>query len=148
MIFKRTFDQRFIHECLTQPHVWAAAKSDELPDIEDFKPPMTDRYIWVRAGNSGLILAVELAPKKYDIHLGLRRRVKGGCVKLLHKALIWFTEQHPDWEVLTTTVPSGNILAKGLALHFGFTIIGIDTTTLSQDGKPIELTMLKLDRSN
>ena len=146
MIFKRTFDQRFIHECLTQPHVWEMVRSDDTPNPKDFVPPMSDRCIWVRAGNSGLIMVIATSDTTYDIHLGLRRRVKGGCVKLLHKALIWFTEQYPDWEVLTTSVPSDNILAKGLALHFGFQIIGLDATTVVRDGKPLELTKLKLDR--
>lgn len=133
MIIERTYDRKFITQCVTNEHVWRMSCDDSPIDRNFFFPPINDSIIWLRAGDYGVFMLQKVNHIEYEVHTCLLPHTRGKAVNVAKEAMTWFFSNTNCLRIITE-VPSYNKLAERLSIRVGMKQYGVNPKSFQKDG--------------
>lgn len=134
----RTFDENYIHGCVTNPDVWRAVTDDgsQWPDL--YFPDMNaHRNFWLEVRYKGESLGVFLATQKgvacFEVHSALQPCAHGLSVGAAKAAIAWMFDNTPCKRIIAW-VPACNPLAGRMAIDSGLQLCGVNKNSFLKGG--------------
>lgn len=147
-MFERTYDAEYIYQCLTDQKVWRMSSDDNTPEPDLFFVPVQDLFVWIKAGDYGLVMAHRQCADTYEVHVALNLFALGIADKIASSAIEWVFENIHGCNTLIANIPAFNHLAQGLARRVGMRHIGNNLGAFVKNGQRFDTRIYLLHKGN
>lgn len=142
-------DLELIKSAITHPRVWGSVSDDANSSAEEFTPIISDSVIYLGMFVDGQFYGLfMLHPHNavcWEVHTCLLPNAWGKASVFANTCIEWVFRE-TDCQRLITNVPSGNALAKRLAMSAGMQVFGINQKSFLKNGILIDQTMLGISK--
>lgn len=121
MRFERTYDQQYIKDCLIQN--WARTAGEYADQIHPklFFPPISDDYYWLKCGDAGVVMGIEVEPGAWDCHAALIQ-ARGQGKRIAIDAMKWFCANHENFRRFQVTIDLKNVIIQTFLKRLSFKV--------------------------
>lgn len=145
-----TRDLGFLKNCLTDAWIWRNSTDDAFAGVRPtlYYPSITEGYIYLRAGEYGLIIGIPVNLVTYDVHIVLLAKATGKARDICRAAISYVFSSYVNCQRLTASIPQDKPLVIRLAKDLGMELVGVDKKSFQRGGILLDRHMYGISKEN